>query len=345
MAFYRGRMKLVGIAATALLVASIGAAAGCSNEARNESITLANAGNKAASQKQFDEAIVNYQKAVARWSENHLAWYALGGSYFAKQDYAKASDAFSNAVRIVPEQATYQMNYGNALYERAVAAVRDDQAKREGKKPAEVTVDLSTVNFETATQHLQEAVKLDKDLWRPHYLLGKIFRDTGKSKEAATELTAALRLGPTEPAPWVALAELYRQWDYTDQAIQIAETGATVVPGVNERSDVWYEVGMGYSDKNLGDRAIEALTKSLDAKHDNQRARFQRGQAYFRKGDYANAKPDLEQFSKAGGASVQFEKQQASKMLIDIAAKSVVPGSTPVDAPPPTEVVKKGKRR
>ncbi|HEY0194296.1 MAG TPA: hypothetical protein VGC42_24440, partial [Kofleriaceae bacterium] len=72
-------------------------------------------------------------------------------------------------------------------------------------------------------------------------------------------------------------------------------------------------------------------TKSLESKRDNYKAKFQRGQAYFRKGDYPNAKKDLEDFSKAGGASVEFAKQQASKMLIDIAAKSVVPGQAPAE--------------
>ena len=61
------------------------------------------------------------------------------------------------------------------------------------------------------------------------------------------------------------------------------------------------------------------------------------------KGDFANAKRDLEDFGKTGGASLQFEKQQASKMLVDIAAKSVVPGSTPVEQPPPADAGKKGK--
>jgi len=336
-------MKLVGIATTALLVASIGASAGCPNEARNESITLANSGTKAVSQKQYDAAIIDYKQAVAKWSENHTAWYLLGSSYAKKQDWGNAVEALSHAVQIVPDQAVYQLSYGRFLYEKAMLSARDDQAKREGKKPEEVSPDLSSVNFEKPLQHLQEALKLNKDLWSAHYLIGRIYRDTGKSKEAAVELTSALKAGPTDAGPWVALAELYRAWDYTDQAIQIAEAGATVVPDLNERSDIWYEVGMGYGDKSLADRAIEAFTKALEAKRDNQKAKFQRGQAYFRKGDYANAKPDLEQFSKTGGASVQFEKQQASKMLIDIAAKSVVPGSTPVDPPSPADVVKKPK--
>jgi tetratricopeptide (TPR) repeat protein len=198
-------------------------------------------------------------------------------------------------------------------------------------------------NFEKALQHLREAVKLNNDLWRAHYFIGRIYRDTGKSKEAAEELTKALQSGPTEIGPWVALAELYHQWDYTDQAIQVAEAGTLAVPGANEKSDVWYEVGRGYDDKRLDDRAIDAYSKALESRRDNHKARFQRGQAYFRKGDYTNAKRDLEEFAKAGGSSVEFPKQQASKMLIDIAAKSAAPGTTPVEKASPEDMVKRGR--
>lgn len=334
-------MKLVGFL---LLGSLVVASAGCPNEARNESITASNEGTKAYGQKQYDTAIVAYKRATERWHDNHLAWYGLGGAYAGKGEWANAAEAMSHAVQIAPEQGMYQLFYGRFLYEKAIQSAREDQAKRENRKPEEVTPDLASVNFEKPLQHLQEAVKLNNDLWRAHYLIGRIYRDTGKSKEAAEELTKALSSGPTEPGPWVALAELYRQWDFTDQAVQVAEAGTAVVPGTNDKSDIWYEVGMGYDDKRLDDKAIDAFTKSLESKRDNYKAKFQRGQAYFRKGDYTNAKKDLEDFSKAGGASVEFAKQQASKMLIDIAAKSVVPGQAPAEKPSPEQAVKKGKR-
>jgi tetratricopeptide (TPR) repeat protein len=250
----------------------------------------------------------------------------------------------SHAVQLVPDQGMYQLYYGRFLYEKAVRTAHEEEGRRENKKPEEVVPDLTSVNFETPLQHLQEAVKLNNELWRAHYYIGRIYRDTGKSKEAAEELNRALQAAPTDSGPWVALAELYRQWDYTDQAIQIAEAGTAVVPGIAEKADIWFEVGMGYDDKRVNDKAIDAFTKALEAKRDKHTAKFQRGQAYYRKNDFANAKRDLEEFSKTGGASVQFEKQQAAKMLVDIAAKSVVPGSTPIEQPKsPEDVVKKGK--
>jgi tetratricopeptide (TPR) repeat protein len=338
-AFYRWGMKLVGIAATALLVVL----PGCPNEARNDSITAQNKGTQAYSQKQYETAIAEYLRATEKWPDNRDAWYYLGAAYANKQDWTKAAEATSHAVQLMPEQAMYQLSYGRDLYEKAVQGAREEAARRENKKPEEVAPDLTAVNFEKPLQHLQEAIKLNADLWRAHYFIGRIYRDTGKSKEAADELTRALQAGAIGPEPWVALAELYRHWDYTDQAIQVAEAGTAVVPGSQEKSQIWYEVGMGYDDKRLNDKAIDAFSKALEVKRDYHAARFQRGQAYYRKGDYANAKRDLEEFSKTGGASVQFEKQQASKMLVDIAAKSVVPGSTPVEQPPAEDPVKKGK--
>jgi tetratricopeptide (TPR) repeat protein len=336
-------MKLAGIIATALLVASAALSAGCPSESRNESIRSANEGTKALGQKQYETAVAAYKQAVEKWSDNPVAWYGLAGAYAGKQDWGNAAEAASHAVQIKPEQGMYQLLYGRFLYEKAIQTAREDQARRENKKPEEVTADLTSVNFEKALQHLQEAIKLNNELWRAHYYTGRIYRDTGRSKEAAEQLTKALSSGPTEYGPWVALAELYRHWDYTDQAIQVAEAGTTVVPGTNEKSDIWYEVGMGYDDKRLDDKAIDAFTKAIESKKDNRNAKFQRGQAYFRKGDYTNAKRDLEEFSKTSGASLALEKQQASKMLIDIAAKSVTPGAAPAEKQSPEDVVKKGK--
>jgi predicted Zn-dependent protease len=82
-----------------------------------------------------------------------------------------------------------------------------------------------------------------------HYYLGRIYRDRGEARWAADELDTALQSAPQEPWPWIALCELYRQWDYTDQVIEVAQQGTAVVPGGTEVSDVWYELGMAYDDK------------------------------------------------------------------------------------------------
>jgi tetratricopeptide (TPR) repeat protein len=149
-----------------------------------------------------------------------------------------------------------------------------------------------------------------------------------------------------QAAPWVALAELYRAWDYTEQALAVATQGAApnILPDGNEAGQLWYLVGMAYDDKSLFEKSIEAYTKAVEQRRDLHQAKFQRGQAYYKMGNYPNAKRDLEDFSKTGGASVNFEKAQASKMLMDIAAKTATQPAPGGERMSPEDVVKKSKK-
>jgi tetratricopeptide (TPR) repeat protein len=318
--------------------------AGCPDSSKNDSNNLLNQGNKALQQNQFETAINDYEKAIEKNRDNALAWYGMGLAWLKKNDYGKSVDALEHTVQIAPEQEMYQLFYGVALYDKAVDDAADSQAKKAGKKKEEIDVDLSTVSFEKSQQHLAEAVKLNPELWRAHYFLGRIYRAQDKAKEAADEFSAAIKANPREPGPYVALGELYRKWDYTDQAIQVAAAGTVNVPGSSEVSDIWFVLGMGYDDKRNDDKAIEAFSKAIETKKDNHKAQFQRGQAYYRKGDTEHAKRDLEEFSKTGGASLEFAKQQSQKMLMDIAAKAAGASAPPTEEKKsPEDLVKQGK--
>jgi tetratricopeptide (TPR) repeat protein len=165
-----------------------------------------------------------------------------------------------------------------------------------------------------ALEALLVALQLDDRLWRGHYYIGRIHRDHGESRAAAERFTRALALHASEASPYIALCELYRGWQYRDEAMAIGELGARVVPG---SSDVWFELGMAHDERGNAAKAIEAFTRALDLRPDNAQAQFQRGQTYFRKHDVAHATADLEAFiehaSSAGGFG--FESLQAAKML------------------------------
>jgi tetratricopeptide (TPR) repeat protein len=331
-------MKLLGFCVLAV------ALAGCPNESKNDSIKLTNQGNKDYQQKQFETAIANFDKAIEKNSDNHLAYYGRGLAWLGKADPGKAVESFERSVQLSPDQPMYQMLYGIALYEKAFDTAKEDQARKANKKKEEIQPDLSGVNFEKAQQHIEEAIKLNPDMSRAHRYRGMIYRAQDKAKEAADEFTKAIAANPRDWANYVALGELYRKWDYTDQAIQVTSQGTMAVPGSNEVSEIWYVLGMGYDDKKMEDKAIEAFTKAVESKKDNHKAKFQRGQAYYRKGDMTNAKRDLDDFNKTGGASMEFEKQQASKMLMDIAAKAAgVDHAQSSDKKSPEELVKQGK--
>src|SRR5688572_23759477 len=93
MMVYRLGMKLLG----GLLV--LACIAGCPDQAKNDSKKFLNNGNKAIGAKQFDTAITEYQHAIEKWSENHLAHYGMGAAQMQRGEWEKAVDSFGNAVR------------------------------------------------------------------------------------------------------------------------------------------------------------------------------------------------------------------------------------------------------
>jgi len=171
--------------------------------------------------------------------------------------------------------------------------------------------------FDDALAQLAEAVRLEPRLWRAHYYLGRVGRDTERPREAAEEFARAIAANPREANPYIALAELLRKWDYTDQAIQVATQGTQAVAAAG---DLWFVLGVAYADRGARDKAIDAYTAALDANAEMHKARFERGLAYFQLGDFAKAKKDLEEFVKAD-SHLDFELAVARETLLDIAAK------------------------
>ena len=269
---------------------------------RNASVKRMNAAVAALDNRQTAEAVQALTEAVKVWPGNHAAWYALGGAYTAMTppDWAKAADAFEHATAAAPSQGMYWLFRGVASYELARTA--------------------TPLDFTAARTAFTEALALDAKLWRAHYYLGRIYRDTGFPKTAAEELTAAIAAAPKDAGPWVALAELYRRWQYFDASLAVAQQGAAIV-AKPRASDLWYLAGQATEAAKLDAKAVEAYTQALDARADNLKARYARGVVYARTGERVKAKADLEAFVKAAGPDLQFAKQQATKLLADLAAK------------------------
>jgi tetratricopeptide (TPR) repeat protein len=260
---------------------------------RGESLSHMNDGNKALAQRKLGDARAELTAAVQAWDGNHLAWYGLGLANALDSKWREASDALAHAVTLRPDPM-YRMWLGITLSEQQ--------------------------RFDDALAQLAEAVHVVPALWRAHYYLGRIARETERPRDAADEFARAITNNSRYPNAYVALTELLRKWDYTDQAIQVATQGTQNVPGAGDAADVWFVLGLAYADRGTRDKAIEAYTHALDGNADHYKARFQRGLAYFQLGDFAKAKSDLEAFVKAD-SKLDFEIAVAHSMLMDIAAK------------------------
>jgi lipopolysaccharide biosynthesis regulator YciM len=292
----------------------------------NASVEHLNLCNRNIVSRQYDTAITECQAATKAWVDNHLAWYALASAHLARRDWPAAKAAIEHAVTLRPDQPMYQLYSGIAAYEAEQARARDELARRAHKKPDEVELDPSMLKLDAARDALSNALRTSPELWRAHYYLGRIYRDLDDARHAAVQFTATIKTHPAYRAAYVALIELYRRWDYIDQALAVALLGTANVSAA-EAGDLWFEAGVMYDLKRADDKALEAYSKAIAARADDANARFQRGQIYLRKGDLANAKRDLEEVARSADPRIAPARQLATQFLAQIATTKAVAGS------------------
>lgn len=310
---------------------------------RNESIEHYERCNQALAAGRQDDAETECRRAVAMWEGNHLAWYALANAHATKEHWRAARDAYEHAARLRPDQAMYQLYAGIAMYKLSLRELREDEARRAESpvdpasalraiesdatglrlalKPARIAAALSQLplsraaRFERARQALSAAVTLAPGLALGHYYLGEVHRELDDPRAEATSFTRAVQADPSQPAPYIALAELYRSWDYIDRCLAVAHQGvAHANPSAN--ADLWYELGMAHKANGHDSDAITAFNNAV--RGGNAQALFQRGQMYFRREELASAKRDLEAFL-GSPASLGLGRNIASGLLTEIA--------------------------
>jgi tetratricopeptide (TPR) repeat protein len=287
---------------------------------RNTSVDHLNACNKANLAKQYDAAIKACQLAIKLWAGNHHAWYAWSGAHIARREWAQARVPIERAVALRPDLAMYQLYLGISLYETEVQRAKEEQARRENKKPEDIALDPSGLKLDAARDALVRASSIAPMLWRAHYYLGRVFRDSDDPRRAAEQFRHTIVMHPTYRYGYIQLIQLYRRWDYVDQALAIANLGTATVPTA-EAGELWFELGMAYDAKRADAKAIDAFTTAIAVRPDDMSAKFQRGQILARKGDVAAARRDLEEVARSTDPKLVSEKQVATQLLAQIAAR------------------------
>jgi tetratricopeptide (TPR) repeat protein len=278
-----------------------------------DSLRHTRAGDRAYASRQYDTASAEYEAAIRAWSGNAAAWYGLAGARSWRGDLRAAAGAAERCTALVPDQAMYWLLLGRLRYEAAIAEAKHREARAQDRRADQVIVDRSQLDLTTALEALRIAASLQNQLWRAHYDIGRILRDRGDAKAAAEQLTEAIAQHAWEAGPYIALGEIYRRWQYRDEALAIAELGSTVVPG---SAEIWFALGLARDDRGDRNEAIAAYSRALDLQPDLRQVRFQRGRAYAYLGDAARARRDLQAVVTAGGTA--FEIEQARHLLANL---------------------------
>jgi len=283
------------------------------NDARDASISHLNSCIKSINARKLDSAIAACEASVQAWDGNHLAWYTLASAHMAKSEWPQAQAAVEHAVAQRPDQGMYQLYYGISLYEAL-------HASKVAKPPADPVPTAAPPTLDQARDALRRATKLAPELWRAHYYLGRAYRDVDDAKHAAEQFAQTIATHPVYAPGYIALTELYRRWGYVDEALAVATLGTANVPA-SDAADVWFELGMAQDAKHADAAAIEAFSKAIAGKPNDPTPKFQRGQLYYKKGDFAGAKRDLDDVAQSTDPRSATMKPIATQLLAKIASK------------------------
>jgi Flp pilus assembly protein TadD len=151
-----------------------------------------------AKQGDFAQAVASYRRAAELKPDSPEANFKLARMQWVAGMDKEAEATFEQGLQRFPQDALTYQEYALMLLKRAES----------GDKAAEAR----------AVSLLMRAITLDKSLSEPHYQLGKLWLDKGKTTEALQELQTAAKLNPEEAKTHFALSRAYRHQGHSDQA-------------------------------------------------------------------------------------------------------------------------------
>ena len=162
------------------------------------------AGNALLNEGREDEAIIQFQKALALWPESADAHAGLGSVYYQQKSWDKAIVEFQKALDIKPDLASAHNNLGYCLlYKGRVNEAITEFEKTLGLKPAftETHNTLGDCFFQQgrlseAILQYQKALEIKPDFVEARNNLGYSLFQLGRVNEAITEFQSALELNP-----------------------------------------------------------------------------------------------------------------------------------------------------
>lgn len=288
---------MIRFQAALALSAALAVLAGCGSREMNDSKQKVNEGVELYNAGQFGQAEKKFEEATTIAEENHQAWYNLGLVREKLKKDKEAAEAFSQAVKYKEDDAMYNYRLGKAEVGQECTPSKDSKLSE-------------------AQSHLEKAVKLNDRLFKAWECLGQIYNQMDEPKKAAEAWTKSASLNPYFGRPFIALGNLYIQWDKLSEAISVLDQGRINVKDPHDQSDILYALGFAYEKQGNWDKAIDAYTQAMDKSGENIDALRQRGFAYANKGDKQKAIADLQAFVKTGGGGNAFEIQAANERLM-----------------------------
>lgn len=188
-------------------------------EIHNErGIELANRGWK-------DEAIKQFQKAIALDPSYAPAHDNIASLYAEKGDYLRALQIYLKAIELEPDSATVRYNFGCFISNYAVEIALSEYQlaiEQDAEFPeAHLNLGISLASqgrIPEAIRELKTAEQQDPDDAQCPYELACIFAETGQPRKAIREFRKAIKKDPEYQPAWFNLGSCYFKQGFYSEA-------------------------------------------------------------------------------------------------------------------------------
>jgi tetratricopeptide (TPR) repeat protein len=254
--------------------------------------------------RQYDEALVNYDKALSL--------------------NPKLVDVFTSSIQALAAQKKYLEALNRC--DRQLELYQDTSELAAVVNYLKGVLYLAQKDRDAAVKFLQAAIKDNQNYLQPYYALAKIYIDEKQEEKAIAQYQAMLQVKPNQAGAHMLLGVIYdagKQFDLSEKhyraALEInpdfaaaANNLAYILSEQNENLDeaitlaqkakeklpnspyVMDTLGWTYYKKGLYDLAIMELSDAQSKLSKNAEVAYHLGMAYHKKGDTEKARAELE---------------------------------------------------
>ena len=218
----------------------------------------------------FDEAVLQWRKALELNPDDSKAHFNLGYSMFERGELDKAIEEYRRACELDPEDAVVHANLALALAQTGkLGEAIDHYRKALALNPGNpmVEADLGVALFENgksaeSMEHLKRAVELDPENAEAHSKLGSILAKSGQVKDAVPQLEKAVALGPDSVEYQFNLGYVLGQMGSFAEAVPHMEKAVELSGGKEWQS--LSMLGAAYFQSGRAADAVQATRRALD---------------------------------------------------------------------------------
>jgi tetratricopeptide (TPR) repeat protein len=182
-----------------------------------------------------------------------------------------AETLLAKAVAAYPTDAEARHHYAEALWRRGArpeAIAQMEQAQHLAPEDASLVARLAEMyadsgQLERAQGSAERAIRLDPKLPTAWAARGAAMRAGGQLQQALADELRALGYAPNDRAILTEVAELYRQLNQPERALQTLQNLAETYSPGEEPADVLYLLGVSYVALGRYDDGVESLSAAV----------------------------------------------------------------------------------